>query len=365
MVRRFFFAIWLAFYFPCILEAKQGLDPSARAEVLQVRKELSEMRATPSSSQDVELLNVSFDPTREFYDEINTMFAKWWKEKTGQQIEIDQSHGGSGKQARSVIFGLQADVVSLALSFDIDAIQKETHWLNENWAGRLPNRSVPFTSTIVFLVKRGNPKGIKDWEDLVRPGVSVITPNPKTSGGARWNYMAAWAYADSAYKGNEEQSMHFMRKLFQNVPILETGARGATTTFAKRNMGDVLLTWESEAFLACKEFGTDKFEIIYPSLSINAELPVAWIDHVVQKKHTEQAAKTYLKFLYTKEAQKIAATHFYRPIDPDVFAEFTDTFQSIPTVDVSRFGSWEQIHQKHFANGGIFDQIYEFARRYD
>lgn len=306
------------------------------------------------------LLNVSYDPTRELYAEINPEFEKYWKEKTGQQVKIRQSHGGSGKQARSVIDGLQADVVTLALAGDIDALVANGKLLPKNWQSRLPHDSSPYTSTIVFLVRKGNPKGIKDWGDLVKPGISVITPNPKTSGGARWNYLAAWAWALKQPGGSEESAKEFVRKLYKNVPVLDTGARGSTTTFVQRGVGDVLLAWENEAFLSIKELketGQDKVEIVVPSLSILAQPPVAVVDKVVLRRGTRDLATEYLEFLYTPRAQEIIAKNYYRPIDPNVAAKFAHQFAKVELVTIEDFGGWAQAQQKHFADGAIFDQI--------
>ncbi len=311
-----------------------------------------------AAGADVTLLNVSYDPTRELYQEINSAFAKHWKAKTGEKVTVQQSHGGSGKQARSVIDGLQADVVTLALAYDIDALHEKGGLLPANWQQRFPENSSPYTSTVVFLVHKGNPKGIRDWDDLVKPGVSVITPNPKTSGGARWNYLAAWGYALKKNGGDEAGARDFVSKLFQNVPVLDSGARGATTTFVQRGMGDVLIAWENEAFLALKELGPDKFEIITPSLSILAEPPVAVVDKVVEKKHTEKVAEEYLRFLYTEEGQQIAAQHYYRPRLASVAQHHDKTFPKINLFTIQEvFGGWQQAQKTHFADGGVFDQI--------
>ena len=310
---------------------------------------------------DTTLLNVSYDPTRELYKAVNEAFAKDWKAKTGEKITIEQSHGGSGKQARAVIDGLQADVVTLALQGDIDQIAKVGK-IKPDWQKRLGNNSSPYTSTIVFLVRKGNPKAIKDWDDLTNDGVEVITPNPKTSGGARWNYLAAWAFADQKYGHDENKDKDFIKKLYANVPVLDTGARGSTTTFAQRGIGDVLLAWENEAFLALDELGADKFEIVVPSLSIKAEPPVAVVDEVVDAKGTRKAAEAYLSFLYTPEAQKLIAHNYYRPSDPKSadpkdLARFPDV--KLVSIDDPLFGGWAKAQPKHFAEGGIFDQIYQ------
>lgn len=307
----------------------------------------------------VTLLNVSYDPTRELYQEINAAFAKHWKTKTGEQIIIQQSHGGSGKQARAVIDGLEADVVTLALAYDIDAIAERSGLLRKNWQSLLPHNSAPYTSTIVFLVRKGNPKGIKDWEDVVKSGVSVITPNPKTSGGARWNYLAAWAYALKKY-GNEKHARDFVKKLYQNVAVLDTGARGSTTTFVERGIGDVLLAWENEAFLAIKEKGGSQFQIVVPSLSILAEPPVAVVEKVADKHGTLEVARAYLDYLYSQDGQEIAARHFYRPRDPAVAARYKIhpfTKVNLFTIDEA-FGGWQKAQATHFVDGGVFDQIY-------
>ena len=310
---------------------------------------------------DTTLLNVSYDPTRELYKAVNEAFAKDWKAKTGENVTIEQSHGGSGKQARAVIDGLQADVVTLALQGDIDQIAKAGK-IKSDWQKRLANNSSPYTSTIVFLVRKGNPKAIKDWDDLTKDGVQVITPNPKTSGGARWNYLAAWAYADQKFGHDEGKDKDFIKKLYANVPVLDTGARGSTTTFAQRGIGDVLLAWENEAFLALDELGADKFEIVVPSLSIKAEPPVAIVDEVVDAKGTRKAAEAYLNFLYTPQAQKLIAHNYYRPSDPKSadpkdLARFPDL--KLVSINDPLFGGWAKAQPKHFDEGGIFDQIYQ------
>jgi len=313
--------------------------------------------ATAASAKD--FLNVSYDPTREFYKEVNTAFAAEWKAKSGESLNIKTSHGGSGKQARSVIDGLEADVVTLALAYDIDSIATQGKLLPANWQQRLPDNSAPYTSTIVFLVRKGNPKGIKDWGDLVKPGVKVITPNPKTSGGARWNYLAAWGWALKQPGGSEATAKDYVTKLYKNVPVLDTGARGSTTTFVQRGIGDVFLSWENEAFLAVNELGKDKFEIVVPSLSILAEPPVAIVDKNVDKHGTRKAAEAYLGFLYSPAGQKLAAKHYYRPRKP-ALAEPTDIARfpksELFTLD-SVFGSWANAQKTHFSDGGTFDQI--------
>ncbi|MES2682670.1 MAG: sulfate ABC transporter substrate-binding protein [Pseudomonadota bacterium] len=313
--------------------------------------------STAASAKD--FLNVSYDPTREFYKEVNTVFAAEWKAKTGESLDIKTSHGGSGKQARSVIDGLQADVVTLALAYDIDSIAKNGALLPANWQSRLPNNSSPYTSTIVFLVRKGNPKVIRDWGDLIKPGVKVITPNPKTSGGARWNYLAAWGWALKQPGGSEASAKDYLTKLFKNVPVLDTGARGSTTTFVQRGIGDVFLSWENEAFLAVNELGKDKFEIIVPSLSILAEPPVTLVDKNVDKHGTRKSAEAYLQFLYSPTGQKLAARHYYRPRKPEL-ADAADIARfpksELFTLD-SVFGSWAKAQATHFGDGGVFDQI--------
>ncbi|MBF0261589.1 MAG: sulfate ABC transporter substrate-binding protein [Magnetococcales bacterium] len=307
---------------------------------------------------EVTLLNVSYDPTRELYKEYNGLFAEFWKTRSGDTVTVKQSHGGSGKQARAVIDGLEADVVTLALSFDIDAIARKAKLLPENWRERLPNRSAPYHSTIVFLVRKGNPKGIHDWNDLVREGIQVITPNPKTSGGARWNYLAAWGYALEKNQDDPDKARGFVTRLFKNAPVLDSGARGATTTFVERKIGDVLLTWENEAYLAIHELGADQFELVIPSVSILAEPPVALVDQVVDKHGTRQVAQAYLDYLYTPEGQKTVAKHHYRPASPDKAGEAANRFAKIRlfTID-ERFGGWDTAQQRHFADGGEFDRM--------
>ena len=307
---------------------------------------------------DVTLLNVSYDPTRELYQDVNTVFAKQWKAKTGDNVTIKQSHGGSGKQARGVIDGLEADVVTLALAYDIDAIA-ERGIVSPQWQKRLQHNSAPYTSTIVFLVRKGNPKGIKDWSDLVKPGVAVITPNPKTSGGARWNHLAAWGYALRQPGATEATAKEFISKLYKNVPVLDSGARGATTTFVERGIGDVLIAWENEALLAIKELGPDKVDIVAPSLSILAEPPVAVVDKVADKRGTRKVAEAYLQFLYTDEGQEIAAKNYYRPVVPKIAAKYAAQFPKVKlfTIDEAA-GGWAKAQKAHFADGGVFDQVY-------
>ena len=310
--------------------------------------------------KDINILNVSYDPTRELYAEFNTAFIKHWKEKSGDTLTIKQSHGGSGKQARAVIDGLEADVVTLALAYDIDAISEKGRLLPGDWQKRLPHNSAPYASTIVFLVRKGNPKGIKDWDDLVKPGISIVTPNPKTSGGARWNYLAAWAYALQKHGNEEAKAREFLGKLFKNVPVLDTGARGATTTFVQREIGDVLISWENEAFLAIKEFGQSKFEVITPSLSILAEPPVAVVDKVAKRRGTEEVAKAYLDYLYTEEGQDIAGRNFYRPSSEKAAAKYAGQFTTVKLVTIDEvFGGWKKAQKTHFDDGGTFDQIFK------
>ena len=304
------------------------------------------------------LLNVSYDPTRELYQEINAAFAKQWKEKSGETVKINQSHGGSGKQARAVIDGLEADVVTLALATDVDAIAA-AGLIHKDWQKRLADNSAPYTSTILFLVRTGNPKGIRDWEDLVKPGISVITPNPKTSGGARWNYLAAWGYALKKYGNDETKAKEFVRQLYKNVPVLDTGARGSTVTFVEREIGDVLLAWENEALLAASEIGKGKFEIVTPSVSIVAEPPVAVVDKVADKRGTRAAAEAYLAFLYTEEGQEIAAKHYFRPRLASVAGRHASEFPQVTLFTIDDLGGWQEAQKSHFSDGGIFDEISE------
>lgn len=314
---------------------------------------------TENTKSTVELLNVSYDPTRELYEEYNQAFAKYWKEKNGQDVTINQSHGGSGSQAKAVLDGLEADVVTLALSGDINSINGKGELIDRNWQSELPNNSTPYTSTIVFLVRKGNPKNIKDWDDLIKDGVSVITPNPKTSGGARWNYLAAWGYALKQNGGDQNKAQDFVKQLFENVPVLDSGARGSTTTFVERGIGDVLLAWENEALLSTKELGEGEFEIIVPSMSILAEPPVAVVDKNVDKKGTREVAEAYLEYLYSEEGQEIAAKHYYRPRNEEIAQRYSE---QLPTIDLftidDLFGGWTKAQEEHFNDGGTFDQIY-------
>jgi sulfate transport system substrate-binding protein len=314
------------------------------------------LSCSQQKSREIHLLNVSYDPTRELYQEFNKAFASDWKQKTGQTVQIEQSHGGSGKQARSVIDGLEADVVTLGLAYDIDSISEKGHLIDAGWEKRLPDNSTPYTSTIVFLVRKGNPKGIHDWPDVTRKGVAVITPNPKTSGGARWNYLAAWGYAWNQTNHDEAKTREFIAALYRNVPVLDSGARGATTTFVERGLGDVLLSWENEAYLAVKEFGADKLEIVNPPSSILAEPPVAVVDRVVDRHGTRAVAEAYLKYLYTDQGQEIAARNFYRPRSPKVKGNFAD-IKLFTIGDVA--GTWKEVQAKHFADHGVFDQLYK------
>jgi sulfate/thiosulfate-binding protein len=315
----------------------------------------------PAAAADTSLLNVSYDPTREFYKAFNAAFAKYWQTKTGETVKVESSHGGSGKQARAVIDGLEADVVTLALAYDIDEISSRGGLIAPDWQTRLPNNSTPYTSTIVFLVRKGNPKGIHDWPDLIKGDTQVITPNPKTSGGARWNYLAAWGYALKANNGDEAKAKEYIAALFKHVPVLDTGARGATTTFVQRGIGDVLIAWENEALLALKELGPDQFEMVVPSISILAEPPVAVVDKIVDKHGTRKVAEAYLQYLYSPEGQEIAAENYYRPRDPQVAAKYAANFPKVSlfTINDDLFGGWQKTQKKHFNDGGIFDQIYQ------
>lgn len=307
---------------------------------------------------DVSIVNVSYDPTREMYEEYNQLFAKHWEAQTGQAVQVVQSHGGSGKQALEVANGLDADVVTLALEYDIDSLQ-DAGLINEGWVSEFPDESAPYTSTIVFLVRKGNPKNIHDWNDLIRDDVGIITPNPKTSGGARWNYMAAWAYAEQAYNGDEAQMTAFIKKLYNNVQVLDSGARGATTSFVENGQGDVLIAWENEAYLSMRDY-PDEYEIVTPSISILAQPSVAVVDHVVDKRGTRDVAEEYLNYLYSDDAQRIAAKNYFRPVNQEILQEYADVFDlNVKLVSIEDFGGWDAVQAKHFADGGIFDQIYE------
>jgi sulfate/thiosulfate-binding protein len=330
-----------------------------RRTVLAFAAALTAAAAGVAAAKDITLLNVSYDPTRELYQEYNAAFAKYWKGKTGDNVTVKGSHGGSGKQARSVIDGLEADVVTLALAYDVDEIAERAKLLPPGWQKRLKHNSSPYTSTYIFLVRKGNPKGIRNWDDLVKPGVSVVTANPKTSGGARWGYLAAWGFALRQPGGNEDKARDFVSRLFKNVPVLDSGARGSTVTFAERGIGDVLLAWENEAHLSLKEFGADRFDIVYPPVSILAEPPVAVVDKVVDKRGTRDVAQAYLEHLYSTEGQEIAARNFYRPIDPAIYARYEKQFPKISLFTIDEvFGGWTKAQKTHFADGGVFDQIY-------
>jgi sulfate transport system substrate-binding protein len=314
--------------------------------------------ASNVQAADVQILNVSNDPTRELFKEINPVFAKYWKAKTGNTVEINQSHAGSGKQARAVIEGLEADVVTLALAYDVDQLYQKRKLIPENWQTLLPNNSSPYLSTMVFLVRKGNPLGVKDWDDIVKPGVSIVTPNPKTSGGARWNFLAAWGYALKHNNNDEAAAKVFVNKLYKNAAVLDTGARGSTTSFVEREIGDVLITWENEAYLVLREFGADKFEIVTPSLSILAEPPVAVVEDYTRKHGTTEVATEYLTFLYSKEAQEIIGKNFYRPVDKDIAAKYAKQFKPLELITIAQFGGWEAAQKKFFADEGVFDEIY-------
>jgi sulfate transport system substrate-binding protein len=313
---------------------------------------------SPQVRAETTLLNASYEPTRRFYSELNKLFVERWRAERNDKITVYQSHGGSGKQARSVTFGLEADVVTLALAYDIDAISQRAKLLPADWQKRLPDNSAPYTSAIVFLVRKGNPKNIRDWDDLVREGVSVVTPNPKTSGGARWNHMAAWGYALKREGNDERKAEAFLERLYRNVPVLDTGARGATITFTQRNIGDVLIAWENEALLAANEISPGDFEVVAPSVSILAEPPVAVVDAVVEKRRTREAAEAYLKFLYTPEAQELIARHFFRPRLKEVAERHAERFPKLDLMTIEQFGGWAQAQKAHFADGGLFDRIY-------
>jgi sulfate/thiosulfate transport system substrate-binding protein len=324
---------------------------------------LSAVLPVAALAAEVNLLNVSYDPTRELYQDYNAAFAKFWQAKGGEKVTVRQSHGGAARQARAVIDGLEADVVTLALAYDIDEIAEKAKLLPADWQKRLPHNSSPYTSTIVFLVRKGNPKNIRDWDDLAKPGTSVITPNPKTSGGARWNYLAAWGYALKKF-GSEDKAREFVAQIYKNVPVLDTGARGSTTTFVERGIGDVFISWENEAFLAIKELGPGKVDIVVPSLSILAEPPITLVDRVVDKRGTRKVAQAYLDFWYTPEAQEIAAKNFYRPIDPKIAAKYAKQFPKVALFKIDDvFGGWQKAQKLHFADGGVFDQIYQPGKK--
>src|ERR1039457_3022882 len=319
--------------------------------------------APPATAKEVNLLNVSYDPTRELYHDFNAAFAKYWKAKTGDEVKVNQSHGGSGKQARAVIDGLDADVVTLALAYDIDAIAENGGKIPKNWQSKLPSNASPYTSTIVFVVRKGNPKGIKEWNDLIRPDLKVITPNPKTSGGARWNYLAAWGHAHKKFAGDDSKIRDFIAKLYKNVPVLDSGARGSTTTFAQRGIGDVLIAWENEAFLALNELGKDKVEVVTPPISILAEPPVSVGDKVAARHGTTEAAKAYLEFLYTEEGQEIGAKNYYRPRSAQALAKYPNRFPALQFFTIDElFGGWQKAQKRHFEDGGVFDRIYSSGK---
>ncbi|MET3195914.1 sulfate ABC transporter substrate-binding protein [Bacillus sp. OAE603] len=315
---------------------------------------------TTADSKNIEILNVSYDPTRELYEEINKSFSKKWKNEHDQTVTIKQSHGGSGKQARAVIDGLDADVVSLALGYDIDSINEQAELISPDWQSEFAYNSTPYTSTIVFLVRKDNPKSIKDWDDLTKKGIEVITPNPKTSGGARWNYLAAWGYAEKKFNGDEQKVKEFIAKLYKNVPVLDTGARGSTTTFVEKGIGDVLIAWENEALLSVKELGEGKYEIVYPSISILAEPPVAIVDKNIKDDDTKKVAESYLNYLYSDEGQQIIAENYYRPRNQEILTKYSDQYPTIPLLTIDKdFGGWKKAQSTHFSDGGIFDQIYQ------
>lgn len=323
-------------------------------------KDDNEALNTTADSKNIELLNVSYDPTRELYEDINKAFSKKWKDENGQTVTIKQSHGGSGKQARAVIDGLDADVVSLALGYDIDSINEQAELISPDWQSKFAYNSTPYTSTIVFLVRKGNPKNIKDWDDLTKKGIDVITPNPKTSGGARWNYLAAWGFAEKKFSGDEKNVKDFIKKLYKNVPVLDTGARGSTTTFVEKGIGDVLIAWENEALLSVKELGEGKYDIVYPSISILAEPPVAIVDKNIKDDETKKVAESYLNYLYTDEGQQIIAENYYRPRNQEILTKYSDQYPSIPLLTIDKdFGGWDKAQSTHFSDGGVFDQIYQ------
>ena len=343
-----------------LLAAATGLGACKKNEASPAPTGSSSGAVAEASKAPVTLLNVSYDPTRELYQDFNAVFAKYWKGKTGQDVKVNQSHGGGGKQARAVLDGLEADVVTLALGYDVNILQEKGKLIPENWQSRLPQNSAPYTSTIVFVVRKGNPKHIKDWNDLVKDGVQVITPSPKTSGGARWNYLAAWGYALKQPGGNDAKAKEFVTKLFKNVPVLDSGARGATTTFVERKIGDVLVTWENEAILSVNEFGKDNLELVSPSVSVLTEPPVTIVDKNVDKHGTRAVAEAYLQFLYTPEGQEIVAKHYYRPRDASVAAKYKAQFPEIALFTVDElFGGWAKAQPTHFNDGGVFDQIYQ------
>ena len=345
---------------PLLIALFLALSACGRQEAAPAASSSAAPAGATSSAGEITLLNVSYDPTRELYQAVNKAFAAQWETANKQKVSIKQSHGGSGKQARSVIDGLEADVVTLALAQDIDEIALRSKLLNADWQKTLPNNSSPYTSTIVFLVRKGNPKGVKDWDDLIKPGVGVITPNPKTSGGARWNYLAAWGYAEKKFGGDEKQTRAFVKAIYKNVLVLDSGARGSTTTFAERGVGDVFISWENEALLALKELGSDKFDVVIPSLSILAEPPVAVVDRVVDKRNTRKVAEAYLQFLYSEQGQEIAAANYYRPRSSTIAKKYEKQFPALNLITVDQaFGGWAKATRMHFADGASFDQIYQ------
>jgi sulfate/thiosulfate transport system substrate-binding protein len=336
---------------------------SQQTELENIRKKLENKRGTDSKESSLELLNVSYDPTREFYEAYNTIFTAWWKERTEQDLTVVQSHGGSGKQARAIITGLKADVATLAIALDIDTIQKLTGLVGENWQQRLPNNSCPYFSTVVFLVRKGNPKNIRNWDDLAREGVKVITPNPKTSGAARWIYLAAWAWAQKTFNNDSDKIKEYMVKLYANVPVLDNGARASTTTFVQRNMGDVLINWENEAHLIVNKLGRNEYEIVYPSLSILAEPPVTWLNGNIKENGTQDAAEFYLEYLYSVEAQELAAQYYYRPYDSAVAKANENRFPRLELVSIKDLGGWEKAQEMHFKDNSLFDEIFLAGRK--
>ncbi|WP_424923013.1 sulfate ABC transporter substrate-binding protein [Aureibacillus halotolerans] len=359
-----FFVTWSVFLLSLLLVgcgagSSGSTSTGASSNSNEAEASGEEASADTEQKEKVSLLNVSYDPTRELYDQFNKEFQTYWLEEQGQEVEINQSHGGSGSQGRSVRDGLKADVVTLALAYDIDAVA-ETGIMSEDWQSELPNNSTPYTSTIVFLVREGNPKGINDWDDLLKEDVGIITPNPKTSGGARWNYLAAWAYATRAFDGDEAKVKEYISSLYQNVEVLDSGARGSTTTFVERGIGDVLLAWENEAFLTLKELGDDQFDIVVPSISILAEPPVAVVDKNAEENGTTEVATAYLEYLYTETGQRLAAENFYRPRDEEILKEYADVFPEIDLITVDEeFGGWQKAQENHFNDGGIYDEIFQ------
>lgn len=347
---------YLRYFIPALLILLSCL--SANPTIEEIRTELENKKGTPSEKASLEILNISYDPTGEFYEAYNPLFIDWWKERTGQEVSVVQSHGGSGKQARSIISGLEADVATLAIPYDIDSIQTNTGIVGEKWQERLPNNSSPYFSTIVFLVRKGNPKGITDWADLTKQGIGVITPNPKISGAARLAYLAAWGWALKHYNGDQNKAKDYLRQLYANTLVLDTGARGSTATFMQRRMGDVLISWENEAYLIKEKAQHEEFEIVYPSMSIKAEPPVTWMERYIKEKGTEDVAQFYLKYLYSIPAQELLAKNHYRPADPKILKANSARLPEIEMISTDEFGNWNEIQNQHFSDGGIFDQIY-------